>query len=379
MKIFFAFLVLLGAAVITALLYFFQPDLDEVTPERPVARVEVLTVQPEEVRLTVRSQGTVLPRTETDIASEVSGRVIRVGDNFRAGRHFRQGEVLLAIDPADYEAAVAARAADLASARLTLAQETALAEQAAADWSAVGDDSEPSALTLRKPQLAQAEALVASAEAALNQARRNLDRTAITAPYDGRVLSKSVDLGQFVTANPAVPIARIYATEAAEIRLPVTEREANFIDEMADPAPVVQIFARNDRQQPAWTGRLTRLEGAIDPASRMLHAVAEVEDAFNREANSDTRPLRRGQFVEAEIQGRLVAGAYVLPRYALRGSDTVYIVTEANTLQTRRIEIVKTDTERVIIRSGLEPGERVATSPIAYFIENMPIEVVAPE
>lgn len=360
--------ILIIAAALTAVLIIFKPSASEVAPERPVTSVEIITVSPEPIQLTVHSQGTVLPRTESDLSVEVSGRIIEVSDNFSAGSYIEKEEVLLRIDPADYEAALATRAAELASARLTLAQETALAEQAAADWAALGE-GEPSALTLRKPQLAQAEARVESAEATLKQAQRDLARTEIKAPYAGRILSKSVDLGQYVTANPAAPIARIYAVDTAEIRLPVTEREAFLLDTSANAAEV-RLYKSDTTNPHVWTGKLVRMEATIDPSSRLLYAVAEVENPFVEPA------MRRGLFVEAEITGRTIQNAFALPRYALRGSDTVYVLSEDNTLQTRSVEIVKSDAQRVIIRSGLEPGERVAISPIAYYIENMPVRII---
>jgi|TARA_B110000208_G_scaffold18454_1_gene22501 RND family efflux transporter MFP subunit len=361
--------VLIIASAITAVLVFFKPTTNEVALERPLTSVEFITAQPEPIQLTVHSQGTVLPRTETDLSVEVSGRIIEMSDNFRAGAYIEKDEVLLRIDPADYEAAVATRAADVASAQLTMAQEEALGIQAAADWDALGE-GKPSALTLRKPQLAQARARVDSANATLKQAQRDLARTAVTAPYSGRVLSKSVDLGQYVSANPAAPIARIYATEFAEIRLPITEREATFLDISAKELADVRLTKSNGITPHTWHGKLIRMEATIDPSSRLLYAVAEVKDPFTEPA------MRRGLFVEADITGRTIEQAYALPRHALRGSHTVYVLSENNTLQTRTVEIVNSDAQHVIILNGLKSGEQVAISPIAYFIENMPVEII---
>jgi len=117
------------------------------------------------------------------------------------------------------------------------------------------------------------------------------------------------------------------------------------------------------------------MEATIDPNSRLLYAVVEIEDPFAPNKNNP-KALRRGQFVTAEIEGRGVSDAYVLPRYALRSSDTVYIVSEAGTLETRTVTIIKCDAEKAIITEGLKPGERVAISPVAYYIENMPVEVI---
>lgn len=359
-------IIILGSgAAIFALLMLLKPKPTEATPERPPTKIEVMEARAETVRITVRSQGTVLPKIESELAVEVTGRIIEMAPNFRAGGSFSEGDVLFRIDPADYEAAAAARAADLASAKLTLAQEKALSEQAAADWEALGE-GEPSALTLRKPQLEQAKALIKSAEAALKKAKRDLERTEIKAPFDGLVLSKNVDLGQYVVANPGSPVARIYSTGLAEVRLPLTQEEANYLGTPTESGSPVWLIAGSHE----WTGRFARFEATIDPASRLIYAVAEIEDPFEK-------GMRRGLFVEAEIEGAEYEDLYVLPRYALRGSNTVYVVTADRTLITREVEILKTDVEQAILSGGLEAGEKVATSPIAYFVENMPIEVIA--
>jgi RND family efflux transporter MFP subunit len=311
-----------------------------------------------------------MPQTESDLAIEVSGRVIAVAENFRPGGSFKKGDILLEIDPLDYEAMVASRLADLARAKLALAQEEALAKQAQMDWRAISrnkDKISASPLTLRLPQLDVAHATVKSTTAALKKAENDLANTKVRAPFNGKVLKKDVDLGQLVTVNSLNAAARIYATEAAEIRLPITERESQFLLNLeTNEAQVVLTY--NDR---TWIGRLARIEATIEPRSRLLYAVAHVDDPFKGSA-----PMRRGLFVEAEIQGKTIEKAYKIPRYALRESNTVYILTEAGTLETREVVIVKNDARSVIISSGLTPGEKVAISPIAYFAEGMPVNVI---
>ncbi len=360
--------ILLAAVGIAVVLYLLRPEPQEAAPERPLTQVEVITVEAESLQIEVTSQGTVLPRTETELAVEVNGRIIEISPNFRAGGRFQAADVLFQIDPADYEATVAARAAELATANLNLAQEEALAEQAAEDWAALGQ-GEPSPLTLRQPQLAQARANIASAEAALTQAERDLARTQVRAPYDGLVLSKSVDLGQYVMANPANAVARIFATDAAEVRLPLTLREADFLVDPAERPSRVKLHTGGPGSPREWEAQLVRFEATVDPASRLINAVAEIDAPFQQ-------GLRRGMFVEAVIEGRTYDEVYVLPRYALRDNRSVYLVTPEDTLVTRQVEVLRTDTRRAILSGGLEPGVQVATSPIAFFVENMPVQII---
>jgi RND family efflux transporter MFP subunit len=377
MKKLLPLVILLGALILFVLLLVFKPDANEVTPERPVTSVEIITAQPETVTLTVRSQGTLLPRTESDLSAEVSGRIIHVSDAFQAGGYIRKNDRLLEIDPADYFAAVTAQAAELANAELALAQETALAEQATADWTALGE-GKASDLTLRKPQLALAKARISAAKAALDRAERDLARTKILAPYDGRVLETMVDLGQFVIGNPGNPVARVFATDQAEIRLPISTREAEFLETRDRRQRFVQLRKANTPDSPVWTARFARIEATVNPKSRLLYVVAALDNPFEPSA-THLETLRRGQFMNAEIEGRTVSEVYRLPRFALRGSNTVYVVTDEKTLITRKVEILKSDTESVIISSGIGAGERVAVSPIAYFVENMPVDLITKE
>jgi RND family efflux transporter MFP subunit len=360
-------IILVVALCLTLMLIYFKPQPEEKTPERPITAIEVITAQPQSLRLRVHSQGTVLPKIESNLAVEVSGRIIEVAENFRPGGRFRKGDVLFKIDPIDYTVAVAARTAELAQANLNLAQEEALAAQAAADWQAIGAEQAASALTLRQPQLAQAQARVASAQALLQRAQRDLQRTEVKAPFDGRVLTQNADLGQYVSATPGSSVARIYATDFAEVRLPLSQREADYLDDPSQSPAWVELRAGTR----AWAARLVRLEATIDPQSRLLYGVAEVPQPFAGDS-----PLRRGLFVDASIEGRRLEHVYQIPRLALRGSDTVYIRTQNNTLQQRKVSIVKSDTASVIIDDGLLPGEEVAISPIAYFVENMPVQLI---
>lgn len=377
MKKLLPILILIVAASITAVLIIFKPNPQEVSPDRPITQVVVIDAHSQSVQLSIESQGTLLPRTESDLSAEVSGRIIEVSDSFRAGGNFRKGELLVKIDPADYEAIFANTEAELANAQLALAQEEALSEQAAADWAALGE-GEASDLTLRKPQLAQANARIKSAQASLKRAQRDLDRTAVRAPFDGRVLSTNADIGQFVSAAPAAPIARIFATDRAEIRLPITESNAELLETLDRRMRFVQLRKKANDHAKVWTARFARLEATIDTSSRLLYAVAELEEPFSP-SEKHPEPLRRGQFLHAEIEGRSIHNAYVLPRYALRGSDTVYILNGAGNAVTRKVSIIKSDAKEVVITEGLNDGDRIITSPIAYYIEGMPAEVITNE
>ena len=287
----------------------------------PGVRVEEVTLR--DIPLSVTSQGTVRPRTESQLVSEIAGRVTWVAPEFAEGGFFESGDVLVTIDPFDYQQAVVSARSQLAQARLRLAQEEAEAEVAVREWETLGR-GDPRALTLRKPQLEEARASVAGAEAGLERAERDLERADIVAPYAGRVRRKDVDIGQFVRVGDAV--ATIYAVDVAEVRLPLPDEQLAFLDlplsyrgGADQPQPRVTLRATFAGEAHEWQARIVRTESEIDPVSRMVHAVAEVVDPYAPGPNRRRPPLAVGMYVEAEIAGRTARGIAVVPRAALRG------------------------------------------------------------
>ena len=248
------------------------------------------------------------------------------------------------------------------------------------EWADLGR-GDPNALTLRQPQLEEARAAVAAAEAALDRARRDIDRAAIRAPYAGRVQSKDVDIGQFVTKG--TPVARIYAVDSAEIRLPLPDQQLAYLDVALSyrgggqqTGPSVTLSANFAGRQHTWQGRIVRTESEIDPVSRMVHLVAEVRDPYAPGSDPSRPPLAVGMFVEAEIEGRTVRDIVVLPRAALRGRDQVLVVDESSRLHYRQVEILRSTSDEVLIRGGLAEGDVVCVSPLDTVTDGMAVRVL---
>lgn len=356
-----------------------EPERREVEVLAPLVRVE--TVRIEDTRFTVISQGTVAPRTESRVAPQVSGRVVWVSPDFIAGGFLEADEPLLRIDPIDYQQAVVRAEAEIAAARLRLAQEEAEARVAREEWEELGGGDAPE-LTLRIPQLENARASVAAAEAALERARRDLERTEIRAPYRGRVREKRTDVGQFVGVG--ADLGTIYAIDYAEIRLPLPDGDLAYLDlplvyrqQTPSRGPEVKLTAEFAGRRHEWEGRIVRTEGEIDPTTRMVHAIARVADPYGRGGPSERPPLAVGMYVEAEILGRVAERAAVLPRAALRTEgDHVLVIDREDRLHIRPVEVLRTTRDRVVIGSGLEEGERVVVSALDAVVDGMQVRVV---
>jgi RND family efflux transporter MFP subunit len=352
----------------------------EVTFPPPLVRSKIIQLQ--DAQLFVKSQGTVSPRTESELFSQVAGQVIEVSSAFARGGFFTKNDVLIRVDPRDYEFAISRLKAEVAQAKLRLTQEEGEASVAREEWEKLGEGEEPNPLVLREPQLAQAKAALEAAEAALEQAKLNLERTRIRAPFDGRVRSKNVDLGEYV--GPGIPLATIYAVDYAEVRLPVPDDQMAYLDccidyRGQDPSNLnidVILKANYAGQQHEWEGTIVRIEGEIDPRTRMVTLVARVNDPYRQPKQGNRPPFAVGLFVNAEIKGRFVEKVAVVPRSALRGKSRVLVINGENRLHFRDVEVLKSDAETVVVDSGLEDGEHVCLSPLETVVDGMHVRVM---
>jgi len=339
-----------------------KPDTDK------AVLVETIDAEVVSLKFTVNSQGSVRPRTETALVSEVSGKIVSVAPEFVAGGFFRKGEQLLQIDPSDYETALKRAEAALASRVAKLADETARSEQAMRDWNNMGKDGRPSDLVLRKPQVADAKANVSAAEADVQKARRDLERTSISLPYDGLVKQKAVDIGQYVTLGTRLGVT--FAIDTAEVRLPLTHDDLNYLDLPSEtevrnadkPFPPVTLSAQNGNGVSQWQARIIRTEGVVDETSRVIYAVAQVVDPYGVLGQSHQQELKIGTFVNAEIQGLPADNVVVLPRYVLRADSTVLTANDDDELEILPVTVLRAEPKKVYLSGGIKGGTRVVTT-----------------
>jgi RND family efflux transporter MFP subunit len=361
-------LILIGTSIImvVALVAVQKSKSAERKPDTEKA-VLVDTIEAKVVSLNfvVNSQGTVRPRTETTLVSEVSGKIVSVAPEFVAGGFFHEGEVLLQIDPSDYEAGLKRAEAALASRKAKLADETARSEQALKDWKNMGKKGQPSDLGLRKPQMADAKANVSAAEADVQKARRDLERTQITVPYDGLVRQKAVDIGQYVA--PGTRLGITFAIDTAEVRLPLTHSDLNYLQLPSETEvknkdktfPPVTLSAERAGGTSQWQARIIRTEGVVDEVSRVIYAVAQVVDPYGVLGQSHQQELKIGTFVNAEIQGLPADNVVVLPRHVLRADNSILVANADNELEILPVTVLRAEPKKVYLSEGIKGGARV--------------------
>ncbi len=377
-------LILACGALVAGILILLGPDVQPRVADSVAPLVRVAEVDPQTYQYSVHTHGTVVPRTESNLVVEVDGKVVTISPALVAGGFFAAGDVLLEIEALDYRTRLSKARAflDRSTSDLDNAQKNHKRQERLLARGAVSDAHLDDAFN----RLKIAEATLQEAKANVSQAERDLARTKIMAPFDGRVRSERVDVGQFVRRGDQV--GTIYATDYAEVRLPIHDDELAFLDipllqheqELATyPDVTLSANFAGDRRQ--WRGQVVRTEGELDPDTRMIHVVARVAEPYgNTEGQSgEIAPLSIGLFVDAEIHGRTEPNVTVLPRTALRDDNQLLIVDSDNKLRFREVEVLRVNGSNIYVGKGINPGDRVCLSAMQSSQEGMLVRVVDEE
>ncbi|MEO1661433.1 MAG: efflux RND transporter periplasmic adaptor subunit [Pseudomonadota bacterium] len=378
--------VTIAALVGMAVLAFITVQILKPEPEQAEEKFAGLSVFAETVSQTtldfnVSAQGEVRPRREIVVAPQIAGRIAFVSPDFIDGGFIRRGQVLVRLETADYQLAVVRAQSGVASAEQRLAREQAEAEIARQDLIDLGiTDSSP--LARREPQLAEAEAALESAKAQLADAELALGRTAVVAPFDGRVREENVEVGQF--ASPGQSLGRVFATDVVEVALPITDDQLGqlglplaFAETASEKGPEVVFTAAVAGQVRQWTGRVTRTSAAVNPQTRLINVISQLEDPYG--AGSDEgAPMAPGLFVNADIAGRKIENLLLAPRSAIRGGDNIFIgKPEDGILRIFQVDLVNSSPDGAWFRSAdVAPGDLAIVSPIRGSNDGMSITIL---
>jgi RND family efflux transporter MFP subunit len=372
-----------GAGVIAWWIISTKPEPRQRNFTPGATQVDVFSLSPSNYQVELETQGTVRARTESTLIPEIRGRILEIGANFREGAFFEEGDVLLRIETSDYETELVVAEANLAQMEFALSEEQARSDQAYQDWKRLNLSEEPGELVLRTPQVKRAKANISSAEARLNTAQKNLERTVIKAPYAGRILTKNVDVGQYI--SPGNQLAKIYAVDFAEVRLPLTEHQLTFLDlpeiyrgeqPTIQEGPNVTISSTVAEKTHEWVGRITRAEGSFDTRTRQLFVIAQVRNPYARTAE-DRPPLKVGSFVKAKIRGVVLENVFVVPRRLLRENTFLLTVDSENLLRRKTVNVVWQNDHSIIVDSGLDHGDRICLTDVPFALEALPVVATA--
>ena len=364
-------IIILVSIIIFVLMIRLRPEAKFEEPKIIPQLVETMVAYPSEVGAKISSQGTIRPEHEIFVTSELSGKVTWVSKNFLDGAGFKIGDTLMKIEKRDYELALISTESSLFQARLALEREEAEANLASIEWKRVGK-GDASSLTLREPQLAQARAVLAAAEAAYEQSKRNLERTSIIAPFDGRVRKKMVDLG--TNLIPGSRLADIYATASFEIRLPIADKDIPFIGipldgTSIDPAnrPEVRLSTSYGGDELNTKGSIVRSQSEINPKTRMISVIATIP------ISNDNSGFKVGMFVNAEINGLSFPGVTVVPRSAVK-DNMIWVVIDEK-LRRKSVEVIRFEKDFAFISDGLNKNDRILITRLSSYVDGMPVRL----
>ena len=358
---YFPILIVISGLIIGSLILFTGPSLEPRAPPENKPLIRTITAKSESIRLSSTAFGTVSPRSENELIPEVSGSIVFMSPSLVSGGFFKKDDLLFSIEPLDYEVALEQSSAALKSAESELenAQRNHDRQINLAKKQSISESRKEEAIN----RLRFAESAHREANARVSLAKKNLERTKIRAPYDGRVRNEKIDLGQFV--NRGQSIASIYAIDSAEIRLPVHDKELAFLDlslfetaKSKDDAVILKATFAGEEH--TWSARIARTEGELDSRTRMINVIAEIDSPYS---SKDSRPpLTIGLFVEAEILGRFIKDAVVIPQSAIQDRNLVYTVNEKNRLEFRKVKILRMINDQAVITDGLKTGDTVCIS-----------------
>ena len=347
------------------------PERSETAVYAPLVRTIVTerTTHPVEVH----GNGSLQARTRIELVPQVGGVVLEIHSGLRDGGRFRAGEVLMCIEATDYELAIARAEAEIASAQSSVATTEAESESAVAEWEQARPGEEVPPLVRLEPQLLNAKARVQTLEAQLAQARLNLSRTKVSLPFDGRVVSVSVDVGEVVAPNQGVAV--VYATDVFEVAVPLRTEELIWLT-LPDGTPgsigsAAIVHGMGPSGEVEVEAHIARMYGELDPISRMARVVVEVN--ANELAPEIARQLMPGTFVDVTLEGSTLENVVDLPRSAIREAGQVWVV-EEGLLRFVKPKIVYQGNGSVLVK-GIEPNTLIVVSNLDVVTDGMQVRI----
>ena len=366
------FLIIGAATLIASVLYILGQVSPQPIEEPAPLDVNVQILIPIDYEVKIKSTGTTTPITQTILTSEVGGEVIYRSKKFSEGSSVIIGEILAKIDDTDLQLQYKNALLQLASAEVQFAVQQAEAEIAQEAWKQVGEGAAQD-LTAKKPQLKQAKAALEVAKAQVQSAEKKLNKTEITAPYTGRIKDINIDLGS--TILPGQPVGSMYTSNEIEVTLSIKDSDLRFLDIPMDGRKlnpdqkslvVIKSLYKGEMQE--WSGNLERVDGVIDPMTRMIKLIANFKNNFIE----DTKPiLPIGLFVEAEVSGKILIDVFMIPNTALTPNDELLVVNQDNTLEIRKVKIIIKMKDHMIVKKEIKAGERVVVSKLSIATNGM--------
>jgi len=348
----------------------------------PGILVQTIDAKKQDRQLIVKGAGTVKASQEISIVPQVSGLITYISPQLVVGGLFNKDDTLFKVEAIDYVLGLEKAKAARAKAEYDLATIEGRARIARSEWQRLNQDTntEPNPLVLYGPQTANAKASLASAQAAVDQAQLALDRTELKAPFNSRVKSENIDIGQYVKSGSSIAV--LAGTDSVEIAVPLTSENLHWLNiplqsiPLNGPDAVVSVI--NSGRSHEWQGHVLRSTGEVNPKSRMMEIIIEIRDPYGlSNPNSSGRPpLAIGTFVDAQIKGKILKDVFVIPRNTYRDNSTVWLIDNEGKLRIQKVVPVRIEKNEVIIRTGLTDGDQIIATNISGAANGMKLRTM---
>lgn len=377
-------LILITAGAVTTLIFSTEPKASVSGATKQTAMlVDVVEVRKGSFQPTIIATGTVQPAQDVMLSPRVSGEIISLSPAFSPGGFVRKGQVLLQIDPSDYETALRLRKSELSQAKAELELEMGRQQVARQDFELIGDTlaAKNKALVLREPQLNSVKASIEAAKANIKQAELNLQRTTVKAPFDAHILRRDVNVGSQV--DPGQVLGRMVGVDQYWVVLNVPLSKLQWLSIPKNGrGKGSEVRLRN---RSAWpedvyrNGRVYQLVGALEDQTRLAQVLVTVSDPLAyRNPSPQKPPLIIGSFMEASIEAKEIEDVIKVNRDYVRDDETVWVM-EENKLRIHDVDIVFQDAQYAYISSGLEEDDRVVTTNLTTVVDGAGLRLENPD
>lgn len=360
------FSILMMACVVAIWIYTHAPKPQEKQTYNKVPKIPYTPLIVKKQAIPVFTRGRVAASDVRQITNEVSGLVRGVSEHLKVGAIVKQGDVLIQLDEHVYILDIAQKQADLDRVKLELVKVKAKSVVAQK-----GLKQHASEYARHIPQVRHAKSQVLAAEAALSYAKKNLEKTRIRAPINGKIVALTVTEGEYIT--PSSSIAKIYGTEKVDIRLPLNDRQIDMLGlgRISEHTAHTVTLTNYQNKQDYWVGSIVRTEGERD-MNQLLYVVAQVSSRVG--SNLHQKPLLPGSFVEAKIEGKPISNLHIIPRNTEQESNVVWVIDDKNTLRRKSVDVLYRGKHDAYIKSGLLKGDRVVSGAFHLMAEGLTVQ-----
>lgn len=333
-----------------------KPEVKKRSKKPAIPVVKVVALKKQSYQLKISSAGSVKAHTETTLVAEIAGKITYVDNDFAEGNYINKDQTLLSIDKTDYLNNIELAKAEIAQKQLELAEQQAQANLAKQDWDLFGEKQRtPSKLAMREPHIKSAKAALKAANLRIQQAEINLSRSAVKAPYAGRVLERSVAIGQYVT--PGTKLGKVFATDYVEVHLPLSLADYEQLNlpehyqgekqPKTNNLPFVIFYSNTGAAKHQWKGKLIRSAATLNESTRQIAVIARINKPFSR-SKTGSPPVKIGQFLQADIEAKRLENVVLIPSSAIRENREILLL-DTHKILLHPITIIATDKDNVVI------------------------------